>query len=89
VTSGENVLVMSRQWAHTQGCAMAQAVKSRSPLGLRLFPGQSIWEMWCIKWQWGRFFFQVLRFSAVGIIPPVQHTHFIHLPLMLYFNNLD
>jgi len=34
-------------------------------------------------------FLRVLRFSAVGIIPSVQHTHFIHLPLMLYLNNLD
>jgi len=37
----------------------------------------------------GQVFLQVLRFSAVNIIPLVQHTHFIHLPLMLYLNNLD
>jgi hypothetical protein len=34
--SGGNVLVLSGHWAHPQGCAMAQAVKSCSPLGLCL-----------------------------------------------------
>jgi hypothetical protein len=35
----------------------------------------------------GQVFLYVLQFSVVSIIPTVRHTHFIHLPLMLYLNN--
>jgi len=77
VTFGGNVLVMSRQWAHTQGCAMAQAVKPHLPLGLHLIPGQSVWKMWCIKWQWGRFFSKYLGFLlSVSFHRCNTHTSF-------------
>jgi hypothetical protein len=37
--------------------------------------GQSMWDLWWIKWHWIRFFSRVLRFSPPNIIPPGLHTH--------------
>jgi hypothetical protein len=34
-----------------------------------------MWDLWWIKWHWDRFFFQVLGFSPVNIIPPLLHIH--------------
>jgi hypothetical protein len=33
----------------------------------------SMWDLWCTKWHWDRFFPRVHRFSPVNFIPPVLH----------------
>jgi hypothetical protein len=57
-------------WCHGSG--------GWSPASHRGGPGsrsyQSMWDFWCIKWHWDRFFSRVLRLSFVSIIPPWLST---------------
>jgi len=39
-------------------------------------PDQLLWDLWCTKWRWDRFFSQYFSFSlSLRIIPPLLHTH--------------
>jgi hypothetical protein len=35
------------------GCGMAPACHPRGPVSI---PGQSLWDLWCERWHWGRVF---------------------------------
>ena len=47
--------------------------------GLRSIWGQSMWDLWCAKWQWDKFYSKRFVFPMPTIIPPMLTYHHIWL----------
>jgi hypothetical protein len=68
------------------GCAMAFVVSCRTITLVARVDPRSVHMRLVDEWRWDTFFPQVMWFSAISIIPLVNHTHFSFIFKQYYIN---
>jgi len=65
-------------------CAMTQAVNFLPVTGLGSVPGQCMWNMWWVKWNWDRFYSEYFSFPLLVLFHKCSVHTFHHPPPVLY-----